>query len=134
MNPIVEGLLVVQKKVRAALLHFEKQARLPYQVGEAGAARGIFLDAVLKFSTGFLVALMTEGLKQAVAKDLRLALLISFENVGVLKESVDPVGDFAQGSALLRRAVTTRSSRMVRGGVVVIESLKTNKLNRWVPC
>jgi hypothetical protein len=47
VNSFIKYFLVAEKEVRSPLLHFKKQAQLPYQVGKAGTARRAFLDSVL---------------------------------------------------------------------------------------
>ncbi len=76
----------------APFLHLDQQAGPPQQIGEFRAL-ALPLDPEFERGTGFLVAAMPERLKQPVAEDLSLALLIAGQRPGILDELADWIGD-----------------------------------------
>jgi hypothetical protein len=75
----------MQMELFASLFHLDKEAGFPDQIGKAcGLA---LLDTIFESGSGLLIALMSEGLKQAVAENLRLAFLVTVERSRVIYES-----------------------------------------------
>ena len=92
-DPIVERLAQMELKLFPALLHFEQQPSRPDKVGEASPlATILFLQPVFQNRAGFLIALVPERDEEAVTEDLRLALLVALQPLGIRDELFKPVG------------------------------------------
>jgi hypothetical protein len=75
--PVVKGLGIVLRQIRAALFHFDQHAGLPHQVGEASFALfAALVDALFVGGPGFDRPPMAKGPKEAVEKGLGLAFFI----------------------------------------------------------
>jgi hypothetical protein len=76
-----EGLLEVLGEVCAALFHFNEDFGFPDEVGEGGAAFGVF-EAELEGCAGFEDAGLAEGAEEVVEEDLGLAFFVAFDVSG----------------------------------------------------
>jgi hypothetical protein len=109
LKPILERLRVMALKLLLPLLHFEQQPWPPEQIGELSPAAHA-LDAEFERRPSLLVAAMPERLKQPVAKDLGLALLIALEGPGIIDELADRLGRGGHRPLSLKALRTDRSS------------------------
>ena len=84
-------------EIDATLFHFDEDDGFPDQIGKGGAA-AVFFDPVLAGGSGFFEAGMTEGTKQVVEENLRLAFFVA-GNVGSTPVDEGFQLDFARGHA-----------------------------------
>src|SRR5437870_3530523 len=75
------------REVGPAFFHFDENCRLPDEIRESGGVRIALLDTGFKRGACLTNTVLTESAKQAVEKDLRLALFITGNVlVGILHE------------------------------------------------
>jgi len=73
----------------AAFFHFDEDFGFPDEVGEGGAAFGVF-DAEFEGCAGFFDAALAEGAEEAVEEDLGFAFFVAFDVLG------GPGGEFEE--------------------------------------
>ena len=89
VEPVVEGLLVVLRELRAARFHLDEHAARPDEIGElgflAGKADAVFEGATLREGVG----VVAEGFKEMEEERLGFALFIALEFGGKGGELVE---------------------------------------------
>ena len=117
-RPVFKGLAVMLGEINATLFHFDEDDGFPDQIGKGGAA-AVFFDAVLAGGSRFFEAGMTEGAKQVIEENLRLAFFVA-GNVGGTPVDEGFQLDFARvhGWALSLKAVWVGLDFSLCGAVI----------------